>query len=147
MKASCVVVILGCTLAACRARDELPGPPINTFQQVSHGTSGHISRSRGVLELYLTRRNPSTTFWNDPETRKDPWGTITLKEVRPDGTAVIDFSGRELRAREGRVFPGTGVKLIAANPDLGTALLRSRWTHTIMGELRPATRPGGPPSS
>lgn len=121
-------------LPGCRARDELPNPPINTLQFVPRGAPREFTRARGIVELYLTPNSPARTFWNDPKTKTNPWGTITLKDVRPDGTVVIDFSGTELRARQRQVFPGTGIKVIASNPSMGTTLLRSRWTHTIMEE-------------
>jgi hypothetical protein len=126
-------------LAGCQQPAELPGPPINTFQNVQ-GDRGRTIRSRGVMEMYLTRTNPSHTFWNDRSEQKDPWGTITLKDVRPDGTVVIDFGGNERRARVGRVFPGTGIKVIASHPELKTALLRTRWTHTVMEVAEPNRR-------
>lgn len=123
---------LGLTCAGGCASEELTGPPVNMVQVVP-GDPGHFERSRGEVELYLTRTDPTHTFWNDWETKQDPWGTITLKQVEQDGTVVADLSGTELRARPGRVFPGTGIKVVASNHSLGTALLRTGWTHTIMG--------------
>ena len=108
---------------------------MNTLQVVARDT-GRMERSHGEAELYLTRSDPSHTFWNDWETKQDPWGTITLKEVARDGTVVVDLSGTELRARPGRVLPGTGIKVVASNPSMGTALLRTRWTHTIIEDVR-----------
>ena len=111
------------------------------MMQVVPGDSGRTQRSRGEAELYLTRDEPSHTFWNDWETQRDAWGTITLKAVEPDGMVVVDLSGAEFRARPGRAFPGTGIKVAASNPSLGTALLRTRWTHTVVEEPRqPAAR-------
>ena len=126
------ILHLGLTCGGGCASEELAGPPVNMVQVVP-GDPGRTGRSRGQAELYLTRGNPSHTFWNDGETRQDPWGTITLKEVEQDGTAVVDLSGTELRARPGRVLPGTDIKVVASNPALRTALLRTRWTHTVMG--------------
>jgi hypothetical protein len=114
-------------------------------QVVPHGAAREYKRARGVAELYLTRRNPTFTFWNDPATRRDAWGTITLKWVERDGTVVIDFSGTELRARPNYVFPGTGIRVIASHAELGTALLRTRWTHTIFEAPRPPTTALSPP--
>jgi hypothetical protein len=67
---------------------------------------------------------------------RDAWGTLELKRVDSDGAVVIEFGG-ELRARPGEVFPWTGVRVIASNAGLGTALLRTRWIHTQEGQ-RPA---------
>lgn len=108
-------------------------------QMVPHGTERPYTRARGVAELYLTRRTPTVTFWNDPATRQDAWGTITLKHVERDGSVVIDFSGTELKARPNHVFPGTGIKVIASHAGLDTALLRTRWTRTIFEGPRPPT--------
>lgn len=127
----------------CQQHEELPGPPINLFQIVPPGAEAGAARSRGVMEIYLTRGNPSRTFWNDLEGRTDPWGTITLKDVMPDGTVVVDFGGRELRAKSGRVFPGTGIKVIASHHSLNTALLRTRWTHTVLPRGPLNRRPAG----
>jgi hypothetical protein len=126
------------------ASDELPDPPVNMLQVVPRGPAGtyRTARSRGVGELYLTRSAPSHTFWNDWETKQDAWGTITLKNVERDGTVVIDFSGTELRARPNRVFPGTGITVAASNPSLGTALLRTLWTRTVIETPRPPAAGG-----
>ena len=129
------IVCLGLAFGGGCASEELPGPPVNMHQVVA-GDSGRMERSRGEAELYLRRSDPSHTFWNDWETKQDPWGTITLKKVERDGTVVVDLSGTELRARPGRVFPGTGIKVVASNPSMGTALLRTRWTHTIIEDDR-----------
>src|SRR4051812_30024310 len=124
---TCLVLTCG---GGC-ASEELPGPPVNMVQVVPRH-SGRMERSRGEVELYLTPGDPSQTFWNDWETKRDSWGTITLKEVERDGTVVLDLSGSQLRARPGRVFPGTGIKVVASNPSMGTALLRTRWTRTVV---------------
>lgn len=132
------ILQLVCLVISCGGgcvSDELPGPPVNMLQVVAPGT-GHTRRARGEVELYLTRIDPAHTFWNDWETEQDAWGTITLKDVERNGIVVVDFCGTELRARPGHVFPGTGVKVIASNPSLGTALLRTRWTHTVMEGVR-----------
>ena len=119
--------------AGCRQRhDELPGPPISLFEVVPRGSDGQWRTMRGVMEMYLTREKPSRTFWNDLDTQTKPWGTITLKGVEGGGTVVVDFDGRELRAKPGQVFPGTGVKVIASHDGMDTALLRTRWTHTVL---------------
>lgn len=110
------------------------------MMQIVPGDSGRTERSQGEAELYLTSTNPSHTFWNDWESKRDPWGTITLKEVMHDGTVVVDLSNTELRARPGRSFPGTGIKVIASNTSLGTALLRTRWTHTVIEGARTEKR-------
>ena len=129
------IVCLGLACGGGCASEELPGPPVNMLEVVP-GDSGRSQRSRGEAEFHLTRSDPSHTFWNDWETKRDPWGTITLEEVRPDGTVVVDLSGTELRARPGRVFPGTGIKVAASNPSMSTALLRTRWTRTVIEDVR-----------
>ena len=128
------IVCLGLTCGGC-VSEELPGPPVNMLQVVPRDP-GRTERSRGEAELYLTPSARSHTFWNDWATKQDPWGTITLREVERDGTVVVDLSGTELRARPACVFPGTGFKVIASNPSMGTALIRTRWTHTIVGNVR-----------
>jgi hypothetical protein len=128
------IVCVGLACVGGCASHELSGPPVNMVQ-VGPRSTGRMERSRGEAELYLTRGEPSHTFWNDWETKQDPWGTVTLKAVKPDGTVVVDLSGTELRARPGRVLPGTGIKIIASNPSVGTALLRTRWTHTIIEDV------------
>ena len=134
MRTILAITALAITSVGCQAPEALPGPPINTFQIVAPDSDPGLStsRARGVLELYLTSHNSTHTFWNDPAQKTDPWGTIRLVGVDPDGTVIIDFAGSELRARVGETFPGTGMKVIASNPDLTTALLRSRWTHTVI---------------
>jgi hypothetical protein len=134
MRQSWIVVVAVICGGGC-AFDELAGPAVNMVQVVPGG-SGRGSRMRGDMELYLTRDEPSHTFWNDWETEEDAWGTITLKEVERDGAVVVDFGGSELRARPGRVFPGTGIKVIASHPRMGTASVRTRWTLTIMEDVR-----------
>ena len=85
---------LAASVLGCQQHEELPEPPINLLQIVPQGAAnGSIQRSRGVMEMYLTTGKPSATFWNDLQEQKDPWGTITLKDVEPDGTVVVDFSG------------------------------------------------------
>jgi hypothetical protein len=124
-------------LLGCRAPKELPGPAINLHQFVPKGTPREFGHRHGDMELYLTQDQPSYTFWNDMPADTNPWGTITLKDVAADGIVVVDFCGQALRARPGRTFPGTGVKVIASNPIMKTALLRTRWTQTIMEEPGP----------
>ena len=122
-------------LAGCPQQqrpDDLPGPAINLLEVVPADSARERRSSRGEMEMYLTPREPSHTFWNDPEAQTKPWGTITLKRVEDGGTVVVDFGGRELRAKPGETFAGTGVKVIASHEALGTALLRTRWTHTVM---------------
>ena len=111
---------------------ELPGPPINTLEIV-RSDSGTTSRSRGTVDIHLSRDNASRTFWNDPDTRTDPWGTITLLEVRGDKTVLIYFGNQYLSARPGEAFPGTGIVVVTVDPEAGTAWLRSKWKHTVWG--------------
>ena len=64
--------------------NESSGPAVNMLEVVQ-GDSGRTERSRGEVELYLTQSDPTYTFWNDWETKRDPWGAVTLQEVTRDG--------------------------------------------------------------
>lgn len=132
MRRFLAILALGLMPSGGCASHDLSGPPVSLVEAVP-GKPGIIERSRGEAELYLTRDNPSHTFWNDRDTRQDAWGTVTLTEVAEDGTVTIDLSGTPRRARPGRAFPGTGIHVIASNPTLHTALLRTRWTRTVIG--------------
>jgi hypothetical protein len=123
-----LVIIIACSVLGCAARVELVGPPIPLTQVRSQGNNS-FSRTRGIIEMYLTRSEPSFTFWNYPEQQRDAWGTVTLKTVEADGTVVVEFFGTK-RARPGEAFPETGIHVIASNPGIGTALLRTRFTIT-----------------
>ena len=112
--------------------DELPWAPINTLEIVL-SDSGTTSRSRGTVDIHLSADNPSRTFWNDPDTRTDAWGTITLLEVRADKIVLICFGNRYRSAKPGEAFPGTGIVVVTADAQAGTAWLRSRWKHTVWG--------------
>lgn len=128
------IALIAFAVGGC-ATEELSGPPVNTVELVQREAGDDsTSRSRGVVELYLTPDNPSHTFWNDPATQKVAWGVITLNGVDADGDVIVSFQGKTLRARPGGVFPGTGIQVIVSNPELGTALLRTRWTHTVISK-------------
>ncbi|MFI4862330.1 MAG: hypothetical protein ACIAXF_16820 [Phycisphaerales bacterium JB063] len=134
-----MLFVLLLVLPACQGRDALPGPSINTFTQTPSGDPGQFatSRSNGVVEMYLTKDEPSHTFYNYPKAQHEPWGTVTLQGVAEDRTVTITLNEETLRARPGRAFPGTGIHVIASEPSLGTALLRSRFTHTLSTIPRP----------
>lgn len=134
---SLIVALIGgcesCPPRELRAPEysELPGPPINTFQTVPQGDPRAGRRSRGIIDIRLSADDPSLTIWNDPETKQDEWGTITLIDVSPCCTVTIEFGGQRLKARPGETFPHTGLKLVDAQPDDQKIWIRSRWTHTV----------------
>jgi hypothetical protein len=113
---------------------DLPNPPINLFHTVDGNSraSHAISRSRGIVNFGLSKAEPSHTFWNDPDTQRYPWGTITLQNIEKDGTVVVSMSGNKLRAKPGRAFPGTGIVVVESDSAAGTALMRSKFTLTVM---------------
>ncbi len=108
---------------------DLPGPPINTSEVTSadHRLGG---RTRGFMDIHLSADHPTFIIWNDPQSKKDEWGRITLIEVDDSKAAVIDFGEHRLRAKPGQVFPHTGLYLVNAQPDEQRIWIRSRWVHT-----------------
>jgi hypothetical protein len=84
----------------------------------------------------LSQEQPSHTFWNDPESQKDPWGTITLVEVLGNCTVLIRFGHSFLKAKPSHAFPGTGIVVVDAWPAEQSTWLRSKWTHTIIEDGR-----------
>ncbi len=131
-----VFVVIG---VGCGAQEELPGPSIILYHEISAGDPGvhDMTRSRGVMEMYLTRQKPTRTFSNSRDGIEEPWAVLTLVGVAEDGTVRITFGDEELRARPGQTFPGTGFRVMASCHGLGTALLRSRWTRTDVISPRP----------
>lgn len=119
-------LILG-MIAGC-ASDDLPGPPIILREVVPRepDSPDYGAVAHGLAEIYLTPHDASHTFWHKTPEGNVEWGTIALTDVTEDGTVVIDLSGTQLRAKPGRTFPGTGIKVIASHPTLNTALLRTR---------------------
>lgn len=149
MRLSLLLLLAG-VVSGCVAHDALSGPPINTYVEVPAGDPGEYrtSRSHGVLEIYLTQDDPTHTVWNGRRLEHDdPWGTITLVGVAEDGTVTIRFGEglgvggdtARLRASPGQAFPGTGIYVTASHPELGTALLRSRFSHTRAIVPRPSS--------
>jgi hypothetical protein len=86
--------------------------------------------ARGVTDIPLSESQPIFEIWNDPQTRQDPWGTILLERIDPDGTAVVRVREKELSAKVGKALPGTGIVVIKVDPAMQSVVLRSKWTLT-----------------
>lgn len=102
--------------------------------QVIPANSGESFRTRGVANIDLTAEDPAWTFWNDWHTQSDPWGTLTLLAVESDGRVRIDLSGVKTDALPGKVFRGTGIRLLQSNHEDQSAKLWTRWTRTVIEE-------------
>lgn len=111
--------------------DELPGPPINTFQYTESNDIPE-GRGRGTVDIKLGPEQLSTIFYNDKQAKQDEWGTIKLVSVSDCCKATINFSGQTLTTRPGKVFPGTGLYLVNTYPNEMSVWIRSRWTHTVV---------------
>jgi hypothetical protein len=112
--------------------DDLPNPPIQLVHVLKSGEMGMtgVNGTRGVADIHLSESQPIYEIWNDPQTRQDPWGTILLERVDPDGTAVVRVREQELRAQTGQAFPGTGIVVVQTDPTMQSVLLRAKWTLT-----------------
>jgi hypothetical protein len=127
---------------------DLPDPPIMLTRTV-HANEAAPAPASGIVDIPLSASQPIYSIWNDPETRIDPWGNIVLDSVEKDGTVVISLpntsvypfpmsmrsekAGRwtqPLRAKLGQPFPGTGIVVIKSDPEMQSAVLRSKW---VMG--------------
>lgn len=138
MRRLATIALAAIFLSGCAAKDpralgygDLPGPAINMLRVVHDGSGGQ-ERSRGVVDIELSQSKPATTFWNDPDTKTKPWGTVTLQRILADGTVIIHLDAQELKAKPGKVFPGTGMVVIESDAARQQALLRSKWTMTVI---------------
>ena len=111
---------------------DLPDLPIALVHVLKPGETGltDLTGARGVVDIRLSESQPIYEIWNDPQTHQDPWGTILLEHVNPDGTVVVWVREKKLSAKLGRPLPGTGIVVIQADPEMQSVVLRSKWTLT-----------------
>ncbi|MFK7788339.1 MAG: hypothetical protein AB8C95_02455 [Phycisphaeraceae bacterium] len=134
-----VLTLLGAI--GCQSRNDSLSA-INMLQIIP-ARSGQTFRSRGIVYIDVSAEDPSHTFWNDWDTKSDPWGTLTLLAVQRSGTVRIDLSGFTTEALPGDVFPGTGIKLLQSSYEDQSAKLWSRWTRTVTEEPPGSGRDAG----
>jgi hypothetical protein len=135
--AMAMAVMLVCGCARTKAPetlgyDDLPNPPIELVHALKSGEMGitDVTGAHGVVDIHLSESDPIYEIWNDPQTRQDPWGTILLERVDPDGTVFARVREKELWAKVGKPFPGTGIVVVQADPEMQSVVLRSKWTLT-----------------
>ncbi len=135
--AMAMLAMMVCGCAGARSAqtlgyDDLPNPPIQLVHVLKGGETGmaDASGTHGVVDIHLSESDPIYEIWNDPQTRQDPWGTILLERVDPDGTVVARVREKELRAKAGEPFPETGIVVVQADPTMQSVVLRSKWTLT-----------------
>lgn len=114
---------------------DLPDPPINLVHAVRPGEPVPPPTS-GVADIPLSASQPIYSFWNDPDTRIDPWGSILLEKVENDGTVQVRLNGTLMNAKVGKPFPGTGIVVARSDPAMQSALLRAKWTLTTKSEAQ-----------
>ena len=131
---SSVVLFSGCT-AKTDSRppvfEQIPGSPIELVETIHDDSATPASPTRGTMDIRLSPRALVHHIWNDPLTRRSLWGTITLKQIRGDGQAVIEYDKKELKAKPGGVFPGTCLYLVESDPTAGTLWIRAKFTHSV----------------